>query len=85
VIVHPDAAEAAGIDPDKLTKAVKRLERAAVDLQRMGCKVFGGMGGADVRTSDNLIVATLDGGSWDGGDGGHSTEHSGLLYGERCP
>lgn len=86
--VYIDECRAAGLDPKAVASIAARLDRAAKDAHRLGLMVFGGSGSGSLRTietddrSRHLIVADMDGGTWDGGDGGASYGEDGLLRGE---
>ena len=58
--------EAAGIDPVRVRNLAKRLERIGREMQRLGIGVFGGSGTGTLRGTDNLILASIDAGHWDG-------------------
>lgn len=84
---------AAGLDPEAVRKVARRLATAARDARRMGLMVFGGAGSGSLRLlnselsgtgvgSGKLVVAYIDGGTWDGGDGGAYPGADGLERGE---
>lgn len=83
-----DECEAAGLDPIEVGRIAARLARAAKDARRLGLIVFGGSGRGSLRTIStdtemrSLVVATIDGGSWDGGDGSFGPDADGLNRGE---
>ena len=89
MIVYVDECFAAGIDPEIVRRLARRIERAALELQKIGVEVFGGSGHGSLRFDDrfspalgSLILASLNG-RWDGGDGGFSEAEDGLTRGER--
>lgn len=82
---------AAGVDPAKVEKLEKMLNRAGRIAREMGVTIFGGAGSGTIRKRadsdgrDNgpLILANLDGARlWDGGDGGERYDEYGLRRGE---
>ncbi|MFD1034118.1 hypothetical protein ACFQ15_05585 [Sphingomonas hankookensis] len=84
-----DECRAAGLDPVEVDRIARRIARAARDAQRLGLTVFGGSGHGSLRLCGNtddrgrpLIVAGIDAGSWDGGDGGYGPANDGLNRGE---
>lgn len=94
--VHSEECRAAGIDEKAVASIARRLQKAAIDAQRLGLVVFGGSGSGSLRAvnteysessssghcgTGKLVVADMDG-SWDGGDGGYSEGPDGLLRGE---
>lgn len=80
--------EAAGLDPKAVARIAQRLNSAAKDARALGLEVFGGSGSGSLRVSSRgqeeraLIVASMDDGSWNGGDGGAHEDENGLLRGE---
>jgi len=84
-MVNLNECEAAGIDPDKLDKVVKSLERNLKKLKSMGLFVFGGDGGT-IRQVDaekgDLILASLCGCDIEGGRGREHTDSDGLERGD---
>lgn len=83
-----DECIAAGLDPAVVGRIAGRISRAARDAQKLGLIVFGGSGFGSLRTIEHdgddraLVVAMIDGGSWDGGDGGCGPSSDGLTRGE---
>lgn len=93
ITLNEDECLAAGLDPQAVRKVARRISAAARDARKMGLLVFGGSGSGSLRAIDSeftghgpgtgkLIVAHIDGGSWDGGDGGTCPGADGLERGE---
>lgn len=89
--VNENECSFAGLDPTKVASIARRIGAAAKEARAMGLTVFGGSGTGTLRwhgenTTDYrlgaLIVAKIDGGSWDGGDGAEHTDEHGLTRGE---
>jgi hypothetical protein len=79
--------EAADLDFKAVDRIAKRLERASRDAAKLGLTVFGGAGSGSLRVRPDdrgpqLIVADIDGGHWDGGDGAERYGDDGLKWGE---
>ncbi len=80
--VNEEECKAAGVDPDKVKALVRMLDRAGKLADSLGITIFGGSGTGDLR-KDNLIVAEISHGCWDGGDGSHEIpREDGLKRGE---
>jgi hypothetical protein len=82
-----DECEAAGLDFKTVDRIAKRLERAGRDAAKLGLTVFGGAGSGSLRIRPDplgpqLIIADINGGSWDGGDGAERYGDDGLKWGE---
>lgn len=79
---------AAGLEPATVRRLANGIERYAKQAKKLGITVFGGSTCGSLRFQDSrektpLIVATITGGSWDGGDGGEMpSSPDGLLRGE---
>lgn len=82
---------AADVDPAKVEKLEKMLNRAGRFAREMGVTIFGGSGSGtirkradgDDRNTGPLILASLDGALvWGGGDGGEHYDEYGLRRGE---
>lgn len=82
---------AASLDEAAVNAIAKRLSDAGRDARKLGLTIFGGSGHGTLRINDNpndkysrtLIVAQIEGGSWDGGDGAYGTRgEDGLMRGE---
>lgn len=90
--VYDAECRAAGIDPEAVSRIARRMERAARDAQKLGLTVFGGSGSGSLRVTSsaigatimdgNIVVAHIDGGLWDGGDGACGRGPDGLMRGE---
>lgn len=80
----------AGVDPDVVEKCARQISRAAAVLSEHGLTIFGGTGKI-ITSGDKIdicnavgrsaVVAFIDSGSWDGGDGG-CVEIDGVFYTE---
>lgn len=82
----------AGVNPDIVEKCSRQISRSADVLSGYGLTIFGGGGvGKIITSSDKLsicdavgrsaVVARIDTGSWDGGDGS-CVEIDGVYYTE---
>ena len=84
-MVNEDECIAAGLDPEAVRKIARRIERVARDAAKEGIMIFGGSGFGVLAPVDDrgrgarLRLADLEGGVWDGGDGGQRTDEAGLL------
>jgi hypothetical protein len=70
--VNTEYCEELGLDVKLVESAVRRLSKAARELEEMGLTVFGGAGSGTVRMMSHdpgKVLANLDG-RFDGGDGG---------------
>lgn len=80
----------AGLDPKKVASIARRISKAAKEASALGIIIFGGSGSGSLRFDDNkyspharvLVIANLDGGNWDGGDGACGLDEDGFLRGE---
>ena len=85
-LVREAECEAAGLDPEVVQRIARRLERVARDAAKEGILIFGGSGFGLLAPIDagsypsRLRLAELDGGVWDGGDGGEVANHEGLSF-----
>lgn len=88
VTIREDECRAAGIDPAEVRKIALRLARAARDAHKLGMLIFGGAHSGSLRdlhgdtSQGRLVLAEIDSGSWDGGDGGAYPRADGLTRGE---
>lgn len=84
--------KAVGVDPDVVEKCARQISRAATVLDSHGLTIFGGGCGGKIITSGDkveicnavgrsAVVAFIDSGSWDGGDGS-CVEIAGVCYTE---
>ena len=80
--VYEPECRAAGLEPADVLMVVRLLRRAGTMADRLGVKVFGGSGSGDIRTHDGMILATIEAGHWDGGDGATRLDDDGLRRGE---
>lgn len=89
--VLEEECEFARLDPKKVAGVARRLERAAADAKKMGLTVFGGSGSGSLRWHDEggndprqgpLVVAHMQGGNFDGGDGAEREDELGMMRGE---
>ena len=76
-----EGCEHAGLDENEVGRIAKGLSRYARAADRLGLTIFGGSGEGTLRTSDDLVVAFLDG-QFDGGDGAIMSDDNGLEWGE---
>lgn len=70
--VDEDYCAELGLDAAKVLSAVRRLNKAARELEAMGLTIYGGAGAGTVRDMGHnpaKHIAELDG-RFDGGDGG---------------
>lgn len=85
-IVNEAECLAAGVDPKVVEALGRRIERAAKEAAVLGITVFGGSGAGTLRFDGHpnrpLILANLDGGHFDGGDGACWPDEDGLMRGE---
>ena len=86
--INIDEIKAAGLDPKKIASIARRIEKAALEAQKMGVQIFGGSTAGTLRFSDNecsgaLILANMEG-DWNGGDGAYGFIDfcDGLIRGE---
>jgi hypothetical protein len=88
ILAHALEAECkkAGLNPRKVDEIARELGRLGKKAQRMGLKVFGGSGNGTLRYAEDtgrpLIVADIQGGNFDGGDGACHPDDEGLMRGE---
>lgn len=93
--IYEDECREAKIDPDEVRRIASRLQRVARDAKKAGILIFGGSGSATLRPCQDhgeskrrglhcgrLILTDIEGGSWDGGDGGYGPDADGLMRGE---
>lgn len=89
-MTNEDECEAAGIDPRKVDKHRKALEKLMKAMEADNIMLFGGGDGSSLRPRNGdeetrlLILANVNALNIDGGAGACSTFHSsdGLLRGE---
>lgn len=89
-MVNEKECLAAGIDPMKVSRYVKRLEKLMGEMATDNIMLFGGGDGSSLRPRRGdpdiqlLIIACIKSGNIDGGAGACSTHNSrdGLLRGE---
>jgi hypothetical protein len=81
--------ELAGVDSALIAKFARRLEKLANEASAAGIMIFGGAGSGtlrstqeDGRSSGRLVLASILGGSWDGGDGAYGPDENGHMRGE---
>lgn len=81
---------AAGVDPREVARIAHGISRYAQQAEALGITIFGGTTGGTLRFNDDsngvntrsLIIATISGGDFDGGDGSTFCDSQGLLRGE---
>lgn len=78
--------EAADLNYDEVKKIVKGLSKYSTLANKLGIEVFGASGSGQLRFYDGgqgpLILASIPGGCFDGGDGGIRICENGFLRGE---
>lgn len=88
---HEEECEAAELDAKNVEALAAAISRLAKKADAMGITIFGGAGHGSLRINDDpgnsysrpLILASLGGENWDGGDGGYGTRgDDGLMRGE---
>lgn len=86
-----DECERAGLDQAKVASITRRLSKAAREANALGLTIFGGSGSGSLRWRDPfendhrrgpLVVAHIQGGNFDGGDGAEHPDEYGLMRGE---
>lgn len=90
-IMYERECDAAGQDVAQVKRLAARLQRIAIDCQRLGITIFGGSGSGDLRAQeanrshgihDRMLILASIGGPFDGGDGGSSPDENDLMRGE---
>lgn len=78
-----DECAAADLDPDEVNRIARGLDRYAKQAHKLGLHIFGGSGSGTLRFGeDQLVVADILNGHFDGGDGSEKIGSNGLRYGE---
>lgn len=82
--VNERECKAAGVDPKEVLRIARGLSRYSKQAAALGLQVFGGSGTGTLRAFGErpLILASISGGTIDGGAGGESFDENGLLRGE---
>lgn len=81
--------EKAGIDPKDIERIIRGLEKYGRQAEKIGVTIFGGSGSGTLRIHDSngpesmpLILGSILGGSFDGGDGSECEDDEGFMRGE---
>lgn len=74
----------AGVDAKRVESIARRLSALGKEARDLGIQIFGGSGTGTLRPwgEKPLILARLDGGTWDGGCGATRYDNEGLERGE---
>ena len=89
-MINENECIAAGVDPREVARIARGISRYAQQAEALGISIFGGSTGGTLRFNDDsdgvntrhLILATIEGGYFDGGDGSAFLDSKGLLRGE---